>query len=173
MCSSDLSRKEKLNRIATQSSIDGIKDKKGWQLIKPDEQGDWLNLRDKTFLNYIVLGDKKNRKTTLFFDYSSGVQTNRDAWCYNYSKDNLSINMRSMVNFYNEELIRFDGVYSGLDGKKRKSSIANFINMDSSKISWTRGLKHQLAMGKSYAFEESCLSISNYRPFTKDRKSVV
>lgn len=44
----------------------------------------------------MVLGskDKNNKEPTIFENYSAGLQTNRDAWVYNFSKERLSENMK-------------------------------------------------------------------------------
>jgi predicted helicase len=47
---------------------------------------DWINQRDPAFEKYITLGDKKGDDARIFFkNYSQGVLTSRDAWCYNFS----------------------------------------------------------------------------------------
>ena len=65
-----LSRKEKLEKIATFGSLAGIPD---WQVITPDAHGDWLKQRDDSFSDHIVLGDKKNEKIAIFKIYSNGA----------------------------------------------------------------------------------------------------
>lgn len=39
---------------------------------------------------------------------SNGVVTNRDAWVYNYSKQELEVNCRSMIDFFNSEIERLE-----------------------------------------------------------------
>ncbi len=51
-----------------------------WQIITPDNHGDWISQRDKSFANHISLGDKKDKNSLVIFEnYSLGVATNRDA----------------------------------------------------------------------------------------------
>lgn len=160
-----LNRTEKLEMIASYKSLAGIP---SWQKITPDQHGDWLNQRDDSFGEHIVLGDKaKNPEPRLFDNFSLGVATGRDAWVYDSSKTHLETNMQGMVNFYSAELVRFNAVHTGLDTKGRQALVDNFINTDSTRISWTRALKQDFARNKSFSYEQSSLTTSLYRPFTK------
>jgi predicted helicase len=142
-------------------------DADGWQAITPDQHGDWLAQRDDGFSDYIVLGDKKGGAEKLFDNFSLGVVTNRDAWCYNPSREAVAHNMQSMIDFYNSEVRRFNQAHVGLDKKSRESKVDGFIDANPEKISWTRSLKSELAKDRSFVFEESCLIPCLYRPFTK------
>lgn len=160
-----LSRTEKLEMIASYKSLAGIP---SWQKITPDQHGDWLNQRDDSFGEHIVLGDKaKNPEPRLFDNFSLGVATGRDAWAYDSSKEHLETNMQGMIDFYNAELERFNAVYAGLDTKGRQALVDNFINTDPTRISWTVNLKQDFARNKSLGYEHSSLTTSLYRPFTK------
>lgn len=75
--------------------------------------------------------------------------------------------MRRMINFYNSEVERFFQAFPGLDKKSRESQVDSFINTNPLKISWTRALKQELLKGKYFSFEEECMVLSIYRPFTK------
>jgi len=163
----DLNCKDKLEKITDYASIAGISEASGWQAISPDQHGDWLKQRDDRFSEYIVLGDKKGDKLKLFDNFSLGVATNRDAWCYNAAKAGVAANMTRMIEFYNKEAARFNQAFSGLDKKAREANVDGFIDTDSTKISWTRGLKHELVKVRRFAFEVTCLTPSLYRPFTK------
>jgi predicted helicase len=100
-----LTRKEKLEKISTFASIAGIRDAAGWQAITPDAHGDWLNQRDDSFSDFIVLGNKDGKdEKALFANYSRGLETNRDAWCYNASKQNVTDNMMRTIACYNSEV---------------------------------------------------------------------
>ncbi|MDY0415669.1 MAG: type ISP restriction/modification enzyme, partial [Pseudomonas sp.] len=159
-----LNRTEKLKTIAEYKSLSGISE---WQQIVPDRHGDWLNQRDDSFGEYMVLGDKKNDDPKLFDNFSHGVKTQRDAWAYNSSKDVLEDNMTHMIDFYNSELQRFNEVHLGLEKKQRELALNMFINTDPIKISWTRALRNDFSSNKSFAFQKNCFITSLYRPFTK------
>jgi predicted helicase len=163
----NLSREAKLEKISGFASIVGIREAGGWQTIAPDHHGDWLNQRDASFSQHIVLGDKKGDAPKLFDNFSLGVVTNRDAWCYNASKKDVAANMTRMIDFYNSEVTRFNAAHAGLDKKARAAKIDSFINTDPAQISWTRALKQELAKDRCFAFEAASLTPSLYRPFTK------
>ena len=79
-----LSRQEKLLTIEKFKSINII----DWTDIAPNDKNDWIDLRDGTFDNLILIGDKDNKqnKNTFFAPYySNGLKTQRDGWCYNSS----------------------------------------------------------------------------------------
>lgn len=162
-----LSQAEKLEKISAFGSIAGIEAANGWQSISPDEHGDWVNQRDNSFGEFIVLGDKKGEATTLFENFSRGLETGRDAWCYNSSKAGLSTNMGKMIDFYNAERMRFSAVHSGLDKKVREEKLENYINTDPTQISWTSSLKQELLRSRELSFEPARLTKSLYRPFSK------
>lgn len=159
-----LSRKQKLEKLAGYASVGGIEQ---WRLISPDEHGDWLKQRDESFADHIVLGDKKGDGIKLFDNFSLGVVTNRDAWAYNASRSKLEANMTCMIDFYNAEVTRFNSMYPELDKKKREAVLDDFIDTNPERISWTRGLKQELAKNRSFGCEATSLTPSLYRPFTK------
>ncbi|OQX11014.1 MAG: damage-inducible protein [Thiothrix lacustris] len=159
-----LTQAEKLEKISAFGSINGIAAVNGWQRITPDTHGDWLGQRDDSFGHFISIGDKKDKSSIAIFDnYSRGIATSRDAWCYNFSKKALATNMRGMVEFYNAEVKRYKTAFDG--GKSPE--IDSFINADSSKISWNRGLKNDLERLKLHNYETAALVTGLYRPFTK------
>ena len=97
-----LSREQKLEIIHDFSDYTAIP----WQSLTPDEYGDWLNLRTSGYEKFLPIGDKtskgKKDSKTLFSIFSLGCNTNRDAWCYNYSKQRLSEIMSSQISEYNK-----------------------------------------------------------------------
>lgn len=162
-----LSREEKLEKICEFISVGGIAEVNGWQEIVPDQHGDWLKKRDESFQQFIVLGEKKGESEALFENFSLGVVTNRDAWCYNPSKQAVSTNMQRMIDFYNHEVSRFNQANVNLDKKAREAKLDAFIDTSPEKISWTRGLKSELAKNKQFLYDHNCITKSLYRPFAK------
>ncbi|PCJ47362.1 MAG: damage-inducible protein [Gammaproteobacteria bacterium] len=162
-----LSREEKLTIISDFRSIEGITTQNGWQSITPDKYHDWLNQRDDSFDEFIMIGDKKDKSTTkIFGNYSQGIKTNRDAWCYNASKVILKNNMHNMIDFYNNEVDRFITQYPQIS-KDNKSKVDGFINTDSTLISWNRGLKNDLGRHIKHRYFTKSLQVGAYRPFEK------
>ncbi len=41
------------------------------------------------------------------FTHGAGLQTNRDAWVYNYSADEVAANVRRTIGFYNRQVDDF------------------------------------------------------------------
>ena len=162
-----LSREEKLEKIVTFGSIEGIAKANGWLPISPDQHNDWVKQRDDSFAEFISLGDKKSQfSSSIFEDYSNGAKSNRDAWCYNSSNQELINTMRQMVAFYNSEVIRYKRACQGL-GVEERPNLDEFINTDSSKISWSDNLKKDAKRFKEHRFLPERLSESLYRPYSK------
>ena len=162
-----LSQKEKLTIIRDFGSINGIAATSGWTQITPNEQNDWINQRDNSFAEFISIGDKKSGGDAIFEDYSLGIVTNRDAWCYNSSQQVVSQNVRSMIDFYNSQASLFSSRFGHLDKKLKADQVDAFVDNDPTKISWTRGLKQALARERKFEFEPDSLVRSIYRPFQK------
>lgn len=162
-----LSQQEKLAKIEAFRSIQGITQANAWLPITPDQHHDWINQRDDSFGEHISLGDKKDKgSTVLFSTYSMGIKTNRDAWVYSFSKSQLNKNMARTIEFFNDESARYQ-VANGEKAKGERIPVEDFINLDATKISWSRALRSDIEQGKSRAFNSSALTIGLYRPYTK------
>ncbi|WP_047238120.1 DEAD/DEAH box helicase [Chromobacterium subtsugae] len=164
-----LSREQKLEIINGFGSVAGIAEVDGWQAIIPDEHGDWVRQRDDSFNDFITVGCKADGSVTAIFEnYTGGVKTNRDAWCYNNSKSKLSENVQNMLDFYNFERRRFNNEFSDLTNTKdRSAEVDGFVSADSEKISWSVNLKNELAKNRDISFEYNGLVRSLYRPYGK------
>ena len=161
-----LNREDKLGIVHKFGSVENPE--MDWQILQPNEHGDWLNQRDDVFGTYLAIGDKdeKTGKNTFFLPlYSNGVKTQRDAWCYNFSKTELTTNLRRTIDFYNKQRASF------FEFKKSnpKVEVDNFIDFTPSKISWTRGLKHDLSKDKQLIFEPKHIIHGLYRPYFKQQ----
>lgn len=165
-----LTKDQKLEVVENFGSIDGISHVNQWTEIVPDKYGDWLNQRDDSFDDHIVIGDKSNSQLSIFSNYSQGVVTSRDAWCFNASHKTISNMMPSHIYFYNSEVQRFIDEHPELankKGKEREAFVNDFIDTDDKKISWSRALKQNLARYKKYEFLKDSIYNSMYRPFFK------
>ena len=118
--------------------------------IVPNEAGDWINQRDGLFETFIQIGSKEDKTAKTFFVpyYSCGVKTQRDTWCYNYSKLALTDNMERTIQFYNSNL-----------GQKPV--------LDSTKINWTYSTTAAHDRGDKKAFDAASITPAMYRPFCK------
>lgn len=158
-----LSQGEKLDIIKKFGSVDSKY--MTWQQIIPNEHGDWLNKRNDSFGSYIPLApDKKfaTKSESVFITYAIGLASNRDAWVYNFSKNEVIRNMSRMIDFYN--------IQTTLFRKKKEEnielSVENFIDTDATKISWTVNLKKSLERYDKLFINDVSL-YSMYRPFCK------
>ena len=164
-----LGREQKLNNIRRYSSIRGIGNANAWTRIVPDAHGDWLNQRDSSFEAYLKMGDKRDATGKfLFGNFSLGVVTNRDAWCINPSKTALAEKIESTIEFYNDELERWQAAkitVESIGGTLPK--VDDFITTDRTRISWTVNLKKDLQKGKGLEVNDGLFVPCVYRPFTK------
>ena len=140
------SREEKLADIdeATLASVP-------WRSITPNEAGDWINQRNAIFDTFPALGIKGKSETTcpIFQLFSAGLKTNRDAWCYNFSRASVNGNMSRMVENYNAQAVGAD------------------IDNDPTKISWSSDLLADARKGRTHEFRKHRIYLGSYRPFTK------
>lgn len=160
-----LDQKQKLDLVRGFGSIGGIAKADGWTRIAPDSHGDWLDQRDDSFEAFLRLGDKKDKTGVVCFeDYSLGVASGRDTWCINPSLRVLKGNIESSIRFYNDERARWEKAKeSGTAPKK----IADFLNPDPKRISWTRQLRKDAERPKPLDQREGQFVPCMYRPFTK------
>ena len=158
-----LSREEKLSKINDFKSI--VSKKIDWQILNPNEEGDWINQRNDKFKDFIPLIDKdnKNNKETFFTMSSNGVLTSRDSWVYSYSKINLEKNMKETIAFYNKEIEKVLNVRK----KDKNKAVEDIIDTNPKNISWSRDLKKRANSYKFDEFNKSDIVVSLYRPFTK------
>lgn len=134
--------------------------------LQPNEYGDWINMRNDNFENYIPLAPEKkfDTKTQTIFNLNViGVATNRDTWVNNFSMQTVSNNMQKMVGFYNEQANAFNTAKQ----VNAKLKIEDFIDANPEKISWTVNLKKDLEKNKAHLFKSEEIKTGLYRPFTK------
>ena len=150
-----LSESQKIEIIRQFKSVNGITKANNWIEIKPDTHNDWINQRDDSFDEFMQIGNKSKNSNAVFELFSLGLTTNRDAWCYSYSKTSLTSNMQTTINFYNSEIDRLE-----------TQTIKETVNSPD-KISWSRGLKRDFQLEKEKEFVQTALTTSAYRPFSK------
>ena len=144
-----LSREEKLDIIAQEGSIAHTE----WEVIVPNEAADWINQRDEKYDTYQPIGDTKTKGKPntpgVFRLYSAGLQTNRDAWVYNFSAPAVEENVSFMVTNYNAQF------ETGLK------------DMDPTKIKWSSSLETDYYQKRKLVYEAGKIRTSLYRPFCK------
>lgn len=160
-----LTREQKLRKIQELSSVKGLTESGLWRIITPDAHGDWFRQRDDSFEKFIPIGDKKGSNAAIFTNFSLGVATNRDAWCWNSSKPNLVKSLRSMISTYVSELVRLDRALPKANKKKKEQAIGSLLLSDQTKISWTHNLKRSLCNGRDIELNLKNIVSGLYRPF--------
>lgn len=154
-----LTREQKLAKLSAYKSISGINSAQAWEVIDADEHGDWINKRDNSFSTHILVGDKREKTNQLLFvDYTSGVKTKRDAWCFNSSPQVLRSNIIRTVDYFNKKV---DKISEELE----TFEVASAEN--ATQISWSRGLLRLLERREKIKFDSKAIRTSLYRPFTK------
>ena len=144
-----LKREQKLDILCQACHLGGIS---SWQAIQPNDKEDWINQRDGGFDDLLPLTPEKSKKmdsVSVFSSQSYGLQTNRDAWVYNYSEEAVAETMEGMITFYNEQR-----------GKVEPS-------MDATRIAWTGVLMEKARKGDELEFGREHIRLAVYRPFCK------
>ena len=139
-----------------------------WQALTPDKRHTWLTEDLHTdFDTFIPIGSKAAKASkgdvegTLFKTYSMGVVTSRDAWVCNFNFNALTENMQTMMENYNGQVSKWER------RSDRNINVNDFIEIDDTKLKWTRSLKSNLKQGKLAKFSTENVRLSLYRPFTK------
>ena len=139
-----------------------------WDSIQPDARHTWFTegLRED-FETFVPMGSKqaKSKKDevsgVIFHQFSSGVQTNRDAWVINFNHDALAENIQRTIKFYNSQVFNWER------RGNPDENVDDFVSYDNKQISWSSGLKSQLKGGHTAEFAPSKIRQHLYRPFTK------
>ncbi|MFC3494417.1 DEAD/DEAH box helicase [Glycomyces rhizosphaerae] len=164
-------RKRKLEIVANGTDLIRAKglDALGWQQLDPEADGDWINIRDKRFQSFRVMGQTAGPgelDSPIFGVRSRGLSTGRDAWAYNFSNASVISNVRSMIDFYNG---RVDQTESSSKASAAKASAVNgdFLVADGSRFSWNVADRGRLLRGERLSVDEQRVFQGTYRPFAK------
>ena len=130
-----LTKKEKLD-ILRNTEVSTLK----FNNLSIDNFGDWLNHRDPHYYEYVSLNNKD--RNSLVNERLIGFNTNRDAWTFNFSKDDLIKNVNQMINNYNDEV---DRLYDDPEPLEH-------INLKTDFISWSAGLKRKMKKREKIKF---------------------
>lgn len=164
-----LTREQKLSLLTRVSSINGLKATSELKLLVPNEHADWIRQRDATFDGLLAVGARDEADGVAVFDtFTGGVMTNRDVWCFNASRTALGANVARMVQKYERERLRWRDARTSYPAEQREQALNEFIDKDPSQISWSRGLKKSLDMGREITVETKNLRRAIYRPFFKE-----
>lgn len=156
-----LSRDQKLKLIKEFKTFENPK--MALTTLRPNSHGDWISLRNNLFETFIELGNKKQVNQVMFNVFTSGVITNRNIWAYSFSSNKLIGNIKSFIEFYNDQV----RLLTVAKQSGQKIDIEEFVSKDETKIKWDEGLIKDAEKGRSILFEEACVRKSLFRPFTK------
>ena len=160
-----LSREAKLETLAG-SRLDSTE----WQVITPDEHGDWIEQRSQQFATFRPLVADANAADGLapiFKSQTLGLVTSRDAWCYASSQERLQANIQRSVEFYNEQVAEFRKILPNGSLAERAQQAKAFVGDTPSQFHWSPENYRDLANGTTYAVNDDDFRVSLYRPFCK------
>ncbi|RXI20942.1 DEAD/DEAH box helicase [Pediococcus pentosaceus] len=146
------SKNEKLDILA-RHTLNDIE----FKYIVMDENGDWINQRDKRYDEYISLNDSSEG---IFINKLVGFNTNRDFWAFNFSRKSVTDNIERMISNYSSEIIRLANI---IDGEKRLSK----LNSSEDYISWSSGLKNKFIKSEKITMNKEAIMLTQAKPFTK------
>ena len=153
-----LTREEKLSIVASSCEEEQFE----WKEIYPDKHFDWLDHRDNSWKDFSPLGlnNKFGRSSEgLFSGYSLGVNTARDAWTYNFNKQNVENNIKRFILLFNTERHRWE--------KEGKGKVEDFVLKDTKQIKWSVNLYKYIKRNSIIKYDKDTLCLSLYRPFCK------
>lgn len=151
------SKEEKLGIVRDFVSIRN--EKIEWERVTPNPEGDWINQRNPEFDSFIAI-------ESVFTLKSRGLESTRDAWVYNFDRQECGVNIHRMIDFYNQEVARYQKTCEGRS-KNDCPEPEDFVDPDPKKISWSSSLLPNVKRGRSVIFDERKIVQSLYRPYDK------
>jgi predicted helicase len=135
-----------------------------WRKLKPDRHHTWLTEGlQKNFESLLPMGtkiSKAGKENSIFRIYGRGVATARDAWMYNFSRENLTRNIQELIHVYNKHVQTW-GAFPF------KPDINDFLAETYSRFPWSDSLKSYLQRQLPISFKESNIRGALYRPFIR------
>ena len=161
----NMRREEKLKWLAERQTVSGIQ----WESLIPDSRNTWLVPKNADeFEELMPIGTKASkaasststRTEAILKVYSPGVQTNSDAYVYDFSRESLVTRTAAMIENFNSELDRWKrmGCPKNLD---------EFLKVDEKVLKWIRNTKRSLLRGRCITFDAAKIRLGLYRPFSK------
>jgi predicted helicase len=158
-----------------------------FEIIRPDEKGNWLNKTDNNFYELLPLADKKVKLNAegaafdkaVFKLFSLGVVTNRDEWVYDFDKENLLKKLDFFQKTYHEYQEKFmvegaEQIWAEYENVRKKKNadakppkIIDEPSIWTEEIKWTRDVKKQFLDNQKLKINKSKIIKILYRPFVK------
>ena len=137
-------------------------DRIAFENLTPDEKHYWLSQSESDFEGLLPLANKKTKlakadrdQDAIFALFSNGINTNRDAWLFDFAEGDLSDRVRFFCSVYENDLRR-------LDEKPDNIAVSDWVNRS---IKWTSELEAHLVKGVGIVFSTKNNVRSFYRPF--------
>lgn len=159
-----LTREDKLRMID-----DGTLRTVDWQAVTPNTHGDWTTQRDDEFFTWPAIGDKAGG-SRVFDMFSMGLNTAKDAWCYNFSRSKLEANVGLLVSSANLAGERFAQHCAQTSSQRTGVAMGNFISVhpelaDNRQVKWSRNLINSASRPAPLIVDQAGARHSAYRPF--------
>ncbi len=165
-----LTRDQKLDALAAALRVDVHEppalDDVDWEVLAPNEHGDWINQRSKSFSFHLPI-TADGTESGVFDLRALGLATGRDAWNYSSSRVALNKNVDRMIAAFNEAADSYDasGVSASGSLAQRTKAVADQVVKDPTRFSWSRGSFADVARGARYSGDDRNPAIATYRPF--------
>jgi predicted helicase len=157
----DWRKEDKYKFLDEAVSLEGIE----WKRVEPDAKHTWLRegLHEEfsTFMPLVaekLAGESEPR--AIFRMSSNGVQSNNDAYVYDFDHGCLAARAQRMVHAYNTELDRWRS-------EKSPGDVDAFLRVDEAVLKWVRKTKRYLARGERARFQLEHIVPALYRPFVQ------
>ena len=157
-----LSRQEKLDKVVENKSALSKTMKPQWLTLIPNQHNDWVDQRIDFPQDFLLISKSED---AILPDQTLGIATNRDPWVYNFSVTELKNNVQGTIEFYNQELDRYQQLGKKLDRK----GLTSFSNNNPERISWSNRLSQSLNNSKHRTWSPNTVITSMYRPFNRQR----
>ena len=158
----DWKKEQKYDWLAAAGDLDGLE----WRTLTPNDRHDWLtdDMADEwddllPMASQTEKASDEANETTLFDQYSRGVETGRDAWVYDFDRKHLAQRVERLVDTYNAQVVK----WQRKGGKSVK--LESVVTTDDREIKWTRGLKQSVKAGNFLDADPSKIRPALYRPF--------
>ena len=160
-----LTTEQKLD-IVSHSSLETIE----WDSIWPNSHGDWLQQRSVNFETWPALGLKKGTGRKIFYEYSRGLGSSRDAWVYSFSMEQLRTSVIEIGKNYNQATAVFGESASNFTSGSRKDRVKQFLKENPqyavpTEIKWSDSLYVSVAKALIFELNDTQFVQSMYRPF--------
>jgi predicted helicase len=168
-------KEQKYSFLNDRKSISGV----SWISIIPDEAHNWLtDGMSDDFRSLIPMGTKartdNDSESALFSVFSNGIKTNRDPWCYSFTKTGLERNVQLLMDVFNTHSAKWRTIENQKQVRERLDSkvpltqiIDEFVEYDATRISWSRDLKRDLTRVENLRFNPHSMRTAIYRPYVK------